>query len=341
MEIIVAHCFEEIKIHLKENQYTWLVTGIAGFIGSHLLEFLLAHQQKVIGLDNFATGHRKNIEEVLENFSEAKHLFDFVEGDIRDIQICKQVCEKVDFVLHQAALGSVPRSIKDPMTTHEVNVTGFLNMLIAAKNANVKRFVYASSSSVYGDSPILPKVENHQGNPLSPYAVSKMTNELYAKAFSNCYSFEAIGLRYFNVFGARQDPNGQYAAVIPLWTKALIQNEPVFINGDGATSRDFCYVKNVVQMNILAAFAEKKEALNTVYNVAVGDQTTLNQLYQYLQDLIHNKTHKPSYRDFRSGDIRHSLADINKANTLLGYEPAHRIQEGLAEAMRWYKENLN
>ena len=266
--------------------------------------------------------------------------FTFIDGDIRQAEICQKACEHIDFVLHQAALGSVPRSIKDPLTTHEVNATGFLNMLVAAKDAKVKRFVYASSSSVYGDSPILPKVETHQGNPLSPYAVSKMTNELYAKAFSNCYELKTIGLRYFNVFGARQDPNGHYAAVIPLWAKALIRNEPVLINGDGETSRDFCYIKNVVQANILSAFVQKEEAFNTAYNIAVGQQTTLNELYYILQNLLLNESHHPTYRDFRAGDIRHSLADTTKAKSLLGYEPTHTAKEGLFEAINWYQKNV-
>ncbi len=315
-------------------QSTWLITGVAGFIGSHLLEHLLRNGQRVVGLDNFATGHQRNLDEVL---SQVQGDFRFIQGDIRDVQICEEAVRGVDYVLHQAALGSVPRSINDPMTTHDVNVTGFLNMLIAAKNARVKRFVYASSSSVYGDSPILPKVETHQGNPLSPYAVSKMTNELYAKAFGSCYGFETIGLRYFNVFGARQDPNGPYAAVIPLWVKALLNNEPVYINGDGETSRDFCYVKNVVQANILAATTQNKAAVNTAYNIAVGDQTTLNQLYAALikrLDIHHGP--KPVYRDFRLGDVRHSLASIEKASSFLGYKPTHKIDAGLDEATQWY-----
>ncbi len=317
-------------------QSTWLVTGVAGFIGSHLLECLLGDGQKVIGLDNFATGHQKNLDEVL---SQVKGDFQFIQGDIRDPAVCQKAVKGVDFVLHQAALGSVPRSIQDPLTTHDVNVTGFLNMLIAAKDAGVKRFVYASSSSVYGDSPILPKVEAHQGNPLSPYAVSKMTNELYAKAFSNCYDIETIGLRYFNVFGARQDPNGQYAAVIPLWVKALLQNEPVYINGDGETSRDFCYVKNVVQANILAATTQNQAAVNTAYNIAVGEQTTLNQLYQALAKRLNISGRSPVYRAFRPGDVRHSLASIGKAVDLLGYQPTHQIDAGLNEAIAWYSSS--
>ncbi len=323
------------------QEYTWLVTGVAGFIGSHLLEFLLSQGQRVVGLDNFATGHQANLDEVLSRYSEeTKKNFTFIQGDIRAFETCKAALTDVDFVLHQAALGSVPRSIGDPLTTHEVNVTGFLTLLLAAKEARVKRFVYASSSAVYGDSPLLPKRETHQGQPLSPYAVSKMTNELYAKAFSNCYDIHTIGLRYFNVFGARQDPNGPYAAVIPLWIKALLTNSPVYINGDGETSRDFCYVKNVVQANILSALTSETSALNTVYNIAVGEQTTLNQVYQYLRDLLGKPSHQADYRNFRAGDIRHSLADINKAKDQLGYQPSHTLKAGLAEAKAWYQTAL-
>ncbi len=319
-----------------DREYTWLVTGVAGFIGSHLMEFLLKNNQKVIGLDNFATGYQKNLDEVLAVKGVDAGHFRFIEGDIRTLETCKAAVEGVDFVLHQAALGSVPRSIKDPLTSHDVNVTGFLNMLIAAKEAGVKRFVYASSSAVYGDSPILPKVETHQGNPLSPYAVTKMTNELYAKSFGKCYGLDTIGLRYFNVFGPRQDPNGAYAAVIPLWVKALIQKSPVYINGDGTTSRDFCFIANVVQANILAALTSNQDALNTAYNVAVGDQTTLSQLYQALKTALKCGGYEPVYQDFRAGDIQHSLADISKAKHLLGYHPTHTIHQGIAETIHWY-----
>ncbi|MCD6048119.1 MAG: Vi polysaccharide biosynthesis protein VipB/TviC [Gammaproteobacteria bacterium] len=330
--------FSTIKETLLVRQHTWLITGVAGFIGSHLLEFLLKHNQKVIGLDNFATGHRKNLEETLVKYPDAS--FTFIEGDIRNLVDCQKAVAGVDFVLHQAALGSVPRSIKDPIATHDVNATGFLNMLVASKDAKVKRFVYASSSSVYGDSPILPKVETHQGNPLSPYAVTKMTNELYAKAFSNCYDLETIGLRYFNVFGPRQDPNGPYAAVIPLWFKALVKDEPVYINGDGETSRDFCYVENIVQANILSALTTNMEAINTAYNVAVGQRTTLNELYKFLQQLTGKTSAQAQYKDFRPGDIRHSLADISKAKNLLGYEPSHGVKQGLEVAVDWYLANI-
>lgn len=323
---------------LLTDRKVWLVTGATGFIGSHLVEFLLAHHQTVVCLDNFATGHQSNIDQVLKLHPAEKCTL--ISGDIRNIDVCRQAVQGVDFVLHQAALGSVPRSIHDPMTTHDVNVTGFLNMLIAAKDAKVKRFVYASSSSVYGDSKELPKVETHQGNPLSPYAVSKMSNELYAKAFSNCYDLETIGLRYFNVFGPRQDPNGPYAAVIPLWARALLNNEPVYVNGDGSTSRDFCYVENVVQANILSALTENQAALNTVYNIAVGEQITLIQLYELLRDLSGNRSHKLSYRDFRAGDVQHSLADISKARQLLNYTPTHDVRQGLALTMDWYRNHV-
>ncbi len=335
--------FDSIKKQLSNHQYTWLVTGVAGFIGSNLLEFLLDHNQKVVGLDNFANGYRTNLEAVL-TLHNAKQkdpdLFQFIEGSICDLETCQYVCKDVDFVLHQAALGSVPRSIKNPLASHDANVTGFVNMLIAAKDHQVKRFVFASSSSVYGDSPLLPKVESHQGNPLSPYAATKMADELYAKAFSTVYDIQTIGLRYFNVFGARQNPDNPYAAVLPIWIKALLQNEPVYINGDGETSRDFCYVKNAIQANILAAFADKSEAMNQVYNIAVGDQTTLNHVYAFLKELLNRPDHQATYRDFRAGDVRHSLADITKAKTLLGYEPQYPIFEGLKEAISWYKENV-
>jgi UDP-N-acetylglucosamine/UDP-N-acetylgalactosamine 4-epimerase len=333
--------FDQLKAHLLQEQYTWLVTGVAGFIGSHLLEFLLSHHQKVIGLDNFANGYQHNLDEVLAIFSEAQQkLFKFVKGDIREPMTCRDVVENVDFVLHQAALGSVPRSIKDPLLTHETNATGALNMLIAAKEAKVRRFVFASSSSVYGDSPLLPKVETHQGHPLSPYAVSKMTNELYAKAFSNVYHLETIGLRYFNVFGTRQNPDNPYAAVLPIWIKALLSKQQVYINGDGETSRDFCYVNNVIQANILSAFVDDKAALNQVYNVAVGERAALNQVYEFLQKLLSKEKQAPLHREARVGDIKDSLADINKAKSLLGYQPTHTIWQGLEEIIPWYQRYL-
>jgi UDP-N-acetylglucosamine 4-epimerase len=299
-----------------------------------------------VGFDNFATGHRRNLEEVER--SVAPHQWArlrFIEADIRDPAACRQACHGVDFVLHQAALGSVPRSIADPITTNSVNVGGFLEMLAAARAAGVKRFVYAASSSTYGDHPGLPKVESLIGKPLSPYAVTKYANELYADVFASTYGFPSIGLRYFNVFGARQDPNGPYAAVIPKWIAAMIHNDPVFINGDGETSRDFCYVANAVQANLLAAATTDLAAVNQVYNVAVGQRTSLNELFEHLRaGLATRYTHlaaaKPIYREFRAGDVRHSLADINKANRLLGYAPTHVVGDGLKEAMEWYLGHL-
>jgi UDP-N-acetylglucosamine 4-epimerase len=334
--------FEILKIHLLSKQYTWLVTGAAGFIGSHLLEALLQLNQKVIGLDNFSTGYQYNLTEVQSSVtSDQWQNFSFMEADICNLDDCQKACNGVDYVLHQAALGSVPRSVKDPIATNASNVTGFVNMLVAASNAKAKRFVYAASSSTYGDHPGLPKVEDQIGNPLSPYAVTKYVNELYANMFGKTYGLECAGLRYFNVFGPRQNPNGAYAAVIPKWIASLIKGEAIYINGDGETSRDFCYILNVVQANLLAACVQNTQTANQVYNVAVGDRTTLNQLYELLKiNLLVGYPHlqgvQPVYRDFRAGDVRHSLADISKANTLLGYQPTHRIGEGLKVAMTWY-----
>ncbi|HEY8033839.1 MAG TPA: SDR family oxidoreductase [Methylocella sp.] len=334
--------YEDACAALREDPRTWLITGVAGFIGSNLLETLLKLDQRVVGLDNFATGHRRNLKEVEALVDPSRWAgFDFIEGDICSIDACRGACNGVDFVLHQAALGSVPRSVNDPIATNAANVTGFLNMLVAARDANVRRFVYAASSSTYGDHPGLPKVEDVIGKPLSPYAVTKLVNELYADVFARCYDLESIGLRYFNVFGARQYPNGAYAAVIPQWTAAMIAGAPVFINGDGETSRDFCYVANAVQANMLAATTQNSEAVNQVYNVAVGDRTTLNDLYSELGRLLepnfpHRKGAAPTYRDFRAGDVRHSQADIGKAATRLGYAPTHGFKEGLAEAISWY-----
>ena len=337
--------FQDIQQHLLQHRYHWLVTGAAGFIGSNLVESLLRLGQQVTGLDNFATGHRHNLDLVCEAVGpEAWSRFGFIEGDIRDPGACARACAGADFVLHQAALGSVPRSIDDPIATNEVNIAGFLNMLVAARDAKVKRFVYAASSSTYGDHPDLPKVEHRIGNPLSPYAVTKYVNELYADVFGRSYGTESIGLRYFNVFGPRQDPDGAYAAVIPQWVAAMIGNAELRINGDGETSRDFCYVDNVVQANLLSAFA-KGDAVNQVYNVAVDERTSLNQLYAMMRELLrerfpHLETHRPRHVDFRRGDVRHSQADIGKAKTLLGYQPTHRIGEGLREAMAWYVAHL-
>jgi UDP-N-acetylglucosamine 4-epimerase len=334
--------YDQLKQSLPQSPQTWLVIGVAGFIGSNLLETLLKLDQTVVGLDNFATGHQHNLDEVRTLVSpEQWARFRFIEGDVRDAQTCQQACAGVDHVLHQAALGSVPRSINDPIATNATNIGGFLNMLVAARDAQVKSFTYAASSSTYGDHPGLPKVEDVIGKPLSPYAVTKYVNELYADVFARCYDFHTVGLRYFNVFGRRQDPDGAYAAVIPKWTAALLQGEPVFINGDGETSRDFCYVDNAVQANLLAATTQNPEAKNQVYNVAVGDRTTLNDLYESLQTILsadHAKiqTAQPAYRDFRAGDVRHSQADVSKANKLLGYRPTHRLAEGLVEACDWY-----
>jgi len=320
----------------------WLVTGAAGFIGSHLLETLLAGGQEVVGLDNFATGHRSNLEAVREAVGEqAWRRHRFLEADIVDPAACAEACRGVDFVLHQAALGSVPRSIADPQATHAANATGFLNMLVAARDAKVARFVYAASSSTYGDHPALPKVEDVIGRPLSPYAVTKFLNELYADVFGRCYGMATIGLRYFNVFGARQDPEGPYAAVIPRWARAMLAGEPCVINGDGETSRDFCYVANAVQANLRAALTGDPAALNQVYNVAVGGRTSLNELHRLLAEAMHGcgavgDVAPPQYRDFRAGDVRHSQADIGKARRLLGYEPMYEVRAGLAEAVPWY-----
>lgn len=336
--------FNQLKEHLKANPETWLVTGAAGFIGSNLVEFLLNHHQKVVGLDNFSTGHQHNLDDVKACVGdELARSFNFIEGDICDLGTCQNALKGVDRVLHQAALGSVPRSIDDPITTNDSNVSGFLNMLRASQLAEVKGFVYAASSSTYGDHPALPKVEDEIGRPLSPYAVTKYVNELYADVFNNCYNFKTVGLRYFNVFGRRQDPEGAYAAVIPLWIASMIRGEEVFINGDGETSRDFCFVDNAVQANILAAFAEG-EAQGEVYNVAVGERTTLNELFKAMKENLEQQgiksTQKATYRDFRPGDVRHSQADVSKARKLLGYNPCYSAAEGLAEAMAWYVENL-
>jgi UDP-N-acetylglucosamine 4-epimerase len=332
--------YERIKQDLLAKPKTWLVTGVAGFIGSNLLEHLLKLNQTVVGLDNFATGHQHNLDEVQGEVSQEQWTrFNFIEGDIRNTDDCKQAVSGVDYVLHQAALGSVPRSINDPITTNDVNISGFLNLLVAARDENVSSFTYAASSSTYGDHPALPKVEENIGNPLSPYAVTKYVNELYADVFNRTYNFKTIGLRYFNVFGKRQDPDGAYAAVIPKWTSDMNNNNEVFINGDGETSRDFCFIENTVQMNILAATATD-EAKTQVYNVAVGDRTTLNTLYKSIQSSLNSNhvecSRSPTYREFRAGDVRHSQADISKAKNLLGYEPAFNIQQGIDKAMPWY-----
>ncbi|ENZ1719985.1 Vi polysaccharide biosynthesis UDP-N-acetylglucosaminuronic acid C-4 epimerase TviC [Pseudomonas aeruginosa] len=326
---------------LETTTSSWLVTGVAGFIGSNLLELLLKFNQKVVGLDDFSTGHMYNLDEVRGLVGEERwRNFKLIQGDIRDIGDCRRAVEGVDYVLHQAALGSVPRSIADPITTNSVNISGFLNILVASKEAGVKSLTYAASSSTYGDHPGLPKVEEVIGKPLSPYAVTKYVNELYADVFSRCYGFNLIGLRYFNVFGKRQDPNGAYAAVIPKWISAMIKGEPVYINGDGETSRDFCFINNVIKANLLAAFCETEEAKNQVYNVAYGGRTTLGQLFDSLKVELSrngiNYEQGPIYREFRAGDVRHSQAEIKKAQAYLGYNPEYDIQAGIAEAMPWY-----
>ena len=339
--------FDRIREDLRQHPRRWLVTGAAGFIGSHLLESLLLLNQQVIGLDNFLTGYERNLEDVRKLVGEtAWRNFSFIEGDIRELSDCRRACEDVELVLHQAALGSVPRSIEDPLTTHEVNLTGFVNMLVASRDAGVARFVYAASSSTYGDHPGLPKVEEEIGRPLSPYALTKYANELYADVFMRCYGVTSVGLRYFNIFGTRQDPDGAYAAVIPKWIAELISGEPVYVNGDGETSRDFCYVANAVQANLLAALTEDQTALNQVFNVSVGERTTLNELFELERELLSKyfpyvRDQRPQYREFRQGDVRHSQADISKAKRLLGYVPTHRLNEGLKEAMGWYVQNLS
>jgi UDP-N-acetylglucosamine 4-epimerase len=337
--------YDKLQSQLKDDPKLWLVTGVAGFIGSNLLETLLKLDQRVIGLDNFLTGRRQNLEAVRSLVSDKQWAnFTFIEGDIRDVKVCRRACRGIDFVLHQAALGSVPRSIQDPITTHECNVNGTLNMLMAVSEHRVKRFVYASSSAVYGDDPHLPKHEDVLGQPLSPYAVSKRANELCTHAFAASYGLQSIGLRYFNVFGPRQDPEGAYAAVIPRWSAALIREQPIHVYGDGETSRDFCYIANVVQANLLAATTTNTAAVNSVYNVAVEARTTLNELYGILRELLlpdHPQlaNHKPVYQDFRPGDVRHSQADISRAKDLLGYAPTHTLRQGLVEALDWYKKH--
>lgn len=339
--------YQDILNQLKHTQHTWLVTGVAGFIGSNLLETLLKHNQKVIGLDNFATGHQHNLDKVQALVEDRQWQgFNFINGDIRQLEDCRKACEGVDYVLHQAALGSVPRSIEDPIATNQTNTDGFLNMLVAARDAGVKGFVYAASSSTYGDHPDLPKQEDKIGNPLSPYAVTKLVNELYAKVFARTYGFQTIGLRYFNIFGYRQDPAGAYAAVIPKWVAAMLHGETVYINGDGETSRDFCFIDNTVQANILAALTDNPDAKDQVYNVALNDQTSLNQLFNAIRkELLLRKPGldipDPVYRDFRAGDVRHSRADITKAQTLLGFDPQYKIDEGLKLSMDWYVDDLS
>ncbi len=331
---------------MRERRLRWLVTGSAGFIGSHLLETLLRHGQAAVSIDNFSTGHRHNLDHVRDAVgTEAWQRHTFLEGDIADLAACRRACEGVNIVLHEAALGSVPRSIADPLLTHAANATGFLNLLVAARDAGVDRFVYAASSSTYGDHPGLPKVEESIGRPLSPYAVTKLLDELYADVFGRCYGFTTIGLRYFNVFGARQDPAGAYAAVIPRWVDAMLRGRAVTIHGDGTTTRDFCHVANVVQANLLAALTPHPEACGEVYNVAVGGRTSLNDLFSTLRALLLERhplltVASPRYDDFRPGDIRHSQADIGKARRLLGFAPEFDVRSGLREALPWYEARV-
>lgn len=333
--------YQKLLEELPTNPRTWLITGVAGFIGSNLLETLLKLDQKVVGLDNFATGYQHNFDEVERLVSpEQWARFTFIEGDIRELDDCKKACAGVEHVLHQAALGSVPRSINDPIATNETNISGFLNMLVAGRDAGVKSFTYAASSSTYGDHPGLPKVEDIIGNPLSPYAVTKYVNELYASVFARCYGFETVGLRYFNVFGKRQDPNGAYAAVIPKWVAAMINGDPVNINGDGETSRDFCFVENAVQANILASIDGKDTEKSEVFNVGVGGRTNLNELFEMIRGALNRNGVSydlaPSYQDFRPGDVKHSQADIGKAKSLLGYEPEFNVRAGIEDVIPWY-----
>ena len=338
--------YQEVCAQLRRRPYHWLITGVAGFIGSNLLETLLGLGQRVTGIDNFSTGYRHNLEQAQAALEPAAwRQFRFIEGDIRDPAACLAVCHGVDFVLHQAALGSVTRSIEDPLLSHDVNINGFLNMLTAARDAHVRRFVYAASSATYGDHPVLPKLEDNIGQPLSPYALTKYVNELYAGVFARCYATEAIGLRYFNVFGPRQDPHGAYAAVIPQWIAAMIADRRLAINGDGETSRDFCFVANAVQANLLAALSSDPAATNQVYNVALNARTSLNRLYEMMRALLierfpHLQQYRPHYVAFRYGDVRHSQADISKAQRLLGYAPTHDLQSGLEHAIGWYVEHL-
>lgn len=342
--------YEKLQVYLAKNQHTWLVTGVAGFIGSNLLERLMILNQKVVGLDNFETGYQYNIDQAIEdaNSASGKDMsgnFTLINGDIRKIDDCNLACIGVDYILHQAALGSVTRSIENPIDTNSTNINGFLNMLLASKEANVNRFVYAASSSSYGDHSELPKVESKIGNPLSPYAVTKLVNELYAQVFASTYGFKTIGLRYFNIFGKRQNPFGAYAAVIPTWASAILKNKDVFINGDGHTSRDFCYIDNAVQANLLAATVDHK-ASNQIYNVAHNDRTTLNSLYEMIENklIFEDPTLKkkdPIYRDFRVGDVKHSQADISKAELLLGYRPIQTVSQGLDIYMHWFIKNIS
>jgi len=341
--------YDKLQEYLRNNQHTWLITGVAGFIGSNLLEKLLILNQKVIGLDNFETGYQHNLDQAIADAERARGEllsanFNFINGDIKCLEDCKKACKDADYVLHQAALGSVPKSIDDPIKANEANIDGFLNMLVAARDVKVRRFVYAASSSSYGDNTNLLKVESEIGNPLSPYAVTKLVNELYAQVFARTYNFNAIGLRYFNIFGKRQDSNGSYAAVIPKWVSEIMAKEDVVINGDGETTRDFCHIDDTVQMNLLAALTEIENATNQIYNVALSNRTSLNQLYQMIEKGLIQRIEgldkkNPIYKAFRDGDIRHSQADISKAIRHLHFSPIHKIEQGLDESLDWYIEN--
>ena len=327
--------YKNLLYQLNKEKKTWLVTGAAGFIGSNLVEALLLLNQDVIGLDNFATGYEENIVNIKDKN------FEFIEADITNMDRCITALKGVDYVLHQAALGSIPRSINDPINTNNSNIVGFLNLLTAAKESNIKRFIFAGSSSTYGDHPALPKKEENIGNPLSPYAITKYVNELYAETFNRHYGLEFVGLRYFNVFGKRQRKEGPYAAVIPKWITGILEGNEIFINGDGSTSRDFCYIENVIQANILSALCKNKKSTNQIYNVAVNDQTTLNELYIMISSAISEidssiEIPLPIHRDFRAGDIMHSRADITKAKTLLGYDPDYPVDRGIKETVKWY-----
>jgi UDP-N-acetylglucosamine 4-epimerase len=339
--------YAQVLSDLKQQPRRWLITGVAGFIGSNLLETLLRQGQHVTGLDNFMTGYRENLEQVRALVpDQAWSRFNMIEGDIRCLATCKEACQGAELVLHQAALGSVGRSIEDPILTSDINMIGFLNVLVAARDAGVRRLVYAASSATYGDHPELPKVEERIGRPLSPYALTKHVNEVYADMFARCYQTESIGLRYFNVFGPRQDPDGPYAAVIPQWFSAMINNARLNINGDGDSSRDFCFIDNAVQANLLAALSSDPEAVNQVYNVAVNARTSLNELYGLMRAMLderfsHMAAYAPHYTDFRAGDVRHSQADISKAARLLGYQPSHRLEDGLRASLEWYLAHLN
>jgi len=338
--------YEELQHRLKSAPRTWLITGVAGFIGSNLLETLLKLDQRVQGLDDFSSGKKQNLEVVRARVTPSQwKRFNFREGDIADLELCQEACAGVEIILHHAAMVSVPLSTEKPLLCHASNVTGFLNLLLAARKAGCQRLVYASSSAVYGDDAGLPKVEDKIGRPLSPYAATKAMNEVYAGVFARLYGLPSIGLRYFNVFGPRQDPEGGYAAVIPKWIAALLKHEPIFINGDGETTRDFCFVADVVQANLLAGTVTDAPALDQVYNIGLGKQTTLNELFQLLRDILRQKNpalpeQKPVYRDFRPGDIRHSLADVAKAKRWLGFAPAYELRQGLESAMAWYERGI-